>query len=86
MNSEVHMYTWWTRFIFLLFESNVQIITDVQLENVFVEHVCPQLKQSQNLPSGHVILSVKCEKPLGELRVHILLVYHHQNFIFALYM
>ena len=60
-------------------------------QDVFVKHGCPQRQQSKNMakisrsyiltppdPQGHV-LSVKCEEPIDELTVQVLLLYYHQN-------
>ena len=59
---------------------------------MFVKHGCPRRQQSQTMakisksyifttphPQGHV-MSVKCEQPLDELTVQVLLLYDHPNF------
>ena len=60
--------------------------------HVFVKHGCPRRQQSQNMakfsksyiltpphPQGHV-MSVECEKPIGELTVQVWLLYYLPNF------
>ena len=66
--------------------------TILQTRHVFVKHGCPRRQQSQNMakisksyiltppqPQGQV-MSEKCEDPIGELTVQVLLLYHHPNF------
>ena len=60
--------------------------------HVFVKHGCPRRQQSQNMakiyksyiltppnPQGHM-MSVKCEEPIDELTVQLLLLYNQPNF------
>ena len=63
-----------------------------QLDMFFLKYGCPQRQQSQNMAKisksyiltqpllqGHV-MSVKCEEPIDELTVQVVLLYHHPNF------
>ena len=60
--------------------------------HVFVKHRCPRRQQSWNMakisksyiltpphPQGHV-MPVKCDEPIDEPTVQVLLLYHHPNF------